>query len=834
MPEGKQSGDIQEQDAAFVSQFERDILENKRIIEDYDGKYASPAPDPNLQWQHPGKVLDLERLPHGLRLRCEHGVIELIWFAEDALRVRRLTNGNEDYFSYFVVDDLQPADATLNLPDDLPDVEHGSTELYIDTEHFTYIITTEDFGLTVETKDGHPIYNEFDGAAWREDGMKALHVQLMPSEASYGTGERAFDLNLRGRKVALWNVDPAGYRRGGDPLDTCISFYLGVHNQGAYGLLWDNPARASIDIGYSKTDELRLEAEAGPLCYYVFLGRDANAVMAAYTQITGRMPMPPLWALGYHQSRYSYFDENDIITVAQTLRDRNIPCDAIYLDIHYMDQYKIFTHDNKAFPDLKGTIDQLHEMGFKVVPILDPGVKVEAGYDGYEQGIEQGIFLSYPDGKLASGVVWPGLCHFPDFSSPKGRAYWQEQLNELLSTGIDGIWNDMNEPLIFDHDAPPRELPDYVQHNGDGRGGTHLQLHNVYGMQMGQASRAALKAHRPEKRQFTIVRAGAAGTQRDSLIWTGDNHSTWDDLRLSISMILQLGLSGVSFAGADIGGFNDDCPPELMVRWTQAGALLPFFRNHSSVNSARQEPWRYERPIEDMIRNAIELRYRLMPYLYSAFAECAFYGKPIVRPIFTAEPSNPHLRGIDDCFLVGDDLLVAPILQEGAIRRTVYLPEGDWYNFHTNERYSGSQLINVEAPLGTLPVFVHTGTALPMWPVMPSLNAQVIDELILRVYVDMGETHLYEDAGEGLDYQNGAYRWLTLECDETTDTFTVRRHVDGDYTPSYSRIKLEIGGASKNAEEITVDGNLLDQWDYADGLIRCTIDANFSEVVMQV
>lgn len=834
MSEDLQSSHIQDQDSAFAEQFKRIIIENKQKIAAYDARYAKATTTQALDWHKPGIVEALKRIEHGLLLTCTNGTLELIWFAEDCLRVRLLTDAAADYHSYYTVAGLKPHPLSFTLPNKLPDVEQDITELYIDTDRFTYIITTEDFGITIESRDGQPIFNEFDGVVWRDDGAVGTHIQLMPGEASYGTGERAFDLNLRGRQLALWNTDPAGYQRGDDPVNTCVSFYLGVHDYGAYGLLWDNPARGHLDIGYTKADELRIESEVGPACYYVFPGKTVNDVLAAYTNITGRMPLPPLWALGYHQSRYSYKTANEMLTVARTLRERNLPCDAIYLDIHYMDQYKIFTHDQEAFPDLAGMIAELHALNIKVVSILDPGVKVEAGYGGYDAGIAQDIFLKYPDGEPAAGVVWPGLCHFPDFSNPRGRDYWREQLSALLDAGIDGIWNDMNEPLIFNNDAPPSELPDYVQHTTANGTATHLQMHNLYGVQMGQASKAALASKRPGKRQFSIVRAGAAGTQRDSLVWTGDNYSTWDDLRLSIGMLLQLGLSGISFAGADVGGFNEDCPPELMVRWMQAGALLPFFRNHSAINSAYQEPWRYAPKYEGLLRDAIELRYRLMPYLYSCFAECAFEGKPIVRPLFTAEPGNPHLRSIDDCFLVGDDLLVAPILHEAALRRTVYLPEGDWYNFHTNERYSGGQLINVEAPLDTLPIFIHTGTTFPMWPVMQHLDPQAVTELTLRAYVDMGETHLYEDAGEGLGYLNGEFRWLTFQCDETADTFTIKRHVDGDFRPSYRQIRLEIGGASKNAAEILIDGERLQTWDYTDGLITCIVDADFATVKMTV
>lgn len=830
MPDEKKQDEkkqeINEFASEFIDPFQQQIIDNKKIVAQYDAQHAIKSSDKEAQWQTLGELKSYDVQGNRVLLRCENAYIELYFIADKILRVRVQPENDDfsDYFSYYV-DSLDSSIESLKIRD-------KDDYLLIEVGHYTYSIRREDSSLEVISKGLR--FATKDGAIFSDDGQVGLSIALEDNEASYGTGERAFELNLRGQKLDFWNTDPAGFERGDDPVNYCTSFYLGVNDKGPYGLLWDNSARGIFDIGATNPDELRITSEMGQLSYYLFFGDDVNNVMNAYTQVTGRMPMPPLWAIGYHQCRYSYMDEKEVLSIAKEMRDRNIPCDTIYLDIHYMDEYRIFTWNKEAFPDMKGMIDKLHAMGMKLVIILDPGTKVDEGYVGYDSGLEQDIFINYPDGKPVAGVVWPGLCHFPDFTSEKARQWWVEQLSPLLACDVDGIWNDMNEPLIFDDELPPLSLPDYTQQDKEGRGGNHLELHNIYGTLMGMASRTALDKHRPNKRQFSIVRAGAAGAQRYTSSWTGDNLSTWDELALSISMTLQMGLSGLAFTGADIGGFGRDCDGELLARWTQAGALMPFFRNHSAVNTIRQEPWSFGQPYEDIIREAIALRYRLMPYLYTAFAQNAYKGYPIIRPVFMAEPKNTQLRNIDDCYLLGEKVLVAPILKPASIRRTVYLPEGDWYNFNTNQRYAGKQIINVEAPLDTLPIFIKSGTVLPMWPVMQYAEEQAVDTLTLRVYTDSGETWLYEDAGEGLDYQNGASRWLTFRCQETSDSLVIERSVEGDFMASYQQIELQLIGSRKQINKIVVDGAEISNWSDENGIISVTISPDFESVRFSV
>jgi alpha-glucosidase len=577
----------------------------------------------------------------------------------------------------------------------------------------------------------------------------------------YGTGERTFGLNLYGRKLTFWNTDAGSYDRGLEPINYTIPFLVIVEEKEVKGIFVDNMHRGTVDIGYTTNGIIEFSFEGPARGVHTFTGTTVNDVIAQFTQHTGRMPMQPLWSLGHQQCRYSYMNQQEVLDLAKQFRERNIPCDVIYLDIHYMDNYKVFTWDKKAFPDFKGMIDQLHTMGFRLVVILDPGVKVEQGYVGYDNGIEEDVFVKYPDGTLVEGVVWPGVTHHPDFANSRVRQWWAKQVRPLLEAGVDGIWNDMNEPLYFGI-GEAISPQDYVMHDVDGVGAPHATRHNLYGHDMATASRLALETYRPNTRPFNITRSGYAGTQAVASSWTGDNKSTWDDLRISIPMNLNLALSGQSFTGPDIGGFARDTTPELVVRWYQACVLFPFYRNHSAVDTIYQEAWRFGERAENIIRQAIELRYTLLPYLYSVLAECHFEGTPIMRPIFTLDSANPHVRNVDDCYLVGDNILVAPVLEEITLRRMVYLPaDADWWTLDGKTHYKGGQFISVEAPLDTVPIFVRAGTALPMWEAQQHLG-QAPTSVNIRVYGGQGTTRVYQDAGEGLGYLNGEYAWTTF------------------------------------------------------------------------
>ncbi|HYP53152.1 MAG TPA: glycoside hydrolase family 31 protein, partial [Pyrinomonadaceae bacterium] len=586
-------------------------------------------------------------------------------------------------------------------------------------------------------------------------------------EVYYGFGEKAVGAWRNGHVLTMWNSDTYGYPPGLDPIYQSIPFFITLRQGHAYGLFFDNTYRTTFDMG--KTDPARYTfgAAGGELNYYVFTGgesRSPKTVVRDYTELTGRTPLPPLWALGFQQSRYSYFPEARVREVARGLRERRIPADVLYFDIDYMDGYRVFTWNREHFPDPPKMLRDLRAEGFRTVVIIDPGIKVDDTYAAYREGRAGGFFHKSADGSEFRAKVWPGLCAFPDFTDPRARAWFGTLYRQNLDEGVSGFWTDMNEPATFAPDNTPPQprifhdpkgtFPLSVRHAGDGQPGDHARYHNVYGMQMARSTFEGLRQLRPAERPFVLTRAGYAGVQRYSAVWTGDNVASWDHLRLSIPMLTNLGVSGVPFVGADVGGFSGDATPELFARWMQAAALTPFFRSHVEKGRQDREPWAFGPEVERISRAAIELRYRLLPYLYTLFREHEETGAPPMRPLwfeyphdFTVYTPPPHL----DVFLVGRDLLVAPVMTAGDVRRFVYFPRGDaWVDWWTGARYEGGTSATVDAPLDRLPLFARVGAAVPVIPVVQHTAERFKVGLTLVVVPGKdGEARIFQDSGDG-------------------------------------------------------------------------------------
>ncbi len=793
-----------------------DIKISDKDIERHDKRFAAVKQRPS-PWQTVGAVKRVLPYQRGLRFVCERGLVEVQWMAADCLRVRLRTDVGKipSPFSYAV--------SKMDWPLVPIETVDGDDALEMRSAAIVCRIGKRPFRIGLETLKGDLICLDRAGMRWQSDGAVALSMAMLPDESCYGLGERAYSLNLRGKRLKLWNHDPWKYGRGTDPLYYSIPFYLGVHSNGVYGLFWDNASRGSADLGAASANELTFEAERGELRYYLFSGNDVSSVLSRYTELTGRIRLPPLWALGYHQSRFSYMTQEAVFKLAEEFRERNIPCDAIYLDLHYMDGFRPFTWNRERFSNLRQLIAELHKRGFKVVAALNPGIKVDVENPIYKRETLQDVFLKYPDGEVLSAASWPGLCHFPDFTRPASCAWWVEQAKHLIAAGVDGLSNVMSEPSVLSQ-AGVQPLPDYIPHDNNGLGGEHRDSHNVYGMLMGRASLAALEKHRPGRRQWNMIRAGFAGALRYASSWTGANASDWDHLRLSISMILNLGLSGAPLTGADIGGYHGNADGELFTRWLQASCLLPLFRSHTAPGTLQHEPWAFGQPYEVINRVTIQLRYRLLPYLYSVVAQCKEYGWPVVRPLFMAEPDNHDLRAVDDCYLLGDAILVAPVLERGAVSRSVYLPPGQWYDYWANELLDGGQHIKVTAPLERLPLFVRAGAVLPVLPEMQYASQKSLEMLTLRVYPGDFETVLYEDKGEGLDYEQGDYRWVYVTCGWEESRLTIDRRVAGKYEPGYSKVKLEVVGFEEEPMEVRVDRQGAPLWFFDDELLELTVD----------
>ena len=633
-------------------------------------------------------------------------------------------------------------------------------------------------------------------------GDRRLSWRLEAAETLHGLGSRASGLDLRGRRYGLWNTDARSYYPGDDPLYLSIPFLLGVRDDLSYGVLWDNPSRGQVDVG-NWTDRVEFRGEAGELRCYLVVGSTPADVVREYTTLTGAAYLPPLWAMGYHQSRWSYTSAAEFLALAKRFRAESIPCDALYFDIDYMHGFRCLTWDHSAFPDMPGLQKSLHDDGFHTVTILDPGVKVDPAYDLYREGRRGKHFLRDSFDAELHRPVWPGDCAFPDFTDPHTRAWWSGRVADFVDeVGFDGIWNDMNEPSVM----VPRHgvtLPDETVHACDGHRATSAEAgHNVYGLTMAQASYQGLVAGRGKERPFNITRAGHAGIARNATNWTGDTRSSWEHLRLSITMALNLGVSGVPFTGPDIGGFRGDPDAELMTRWMQVASMLPFFRNHAAKTAPAREPWQFGAAATKNLRAAIELRYRMLGYLYSEYALGIEAGLPLVRPLFFDDPSDRELRAVQDAFLVGSQLLAAPVVVRGARRRTLRLPKGEWYTLDGAARAGGKEL-EVLAPLNHLPLFVRAGAAIMKWPVRQHVG-EPLRSVELHIYWGDGETTLYEDAGDGYGYQKDEWRRSVLTV--ATGARTVSRRVTGSFDPGYSNLSVTLHMAGDQPQQILVDG----------------------------
>lgn len=609
----------------------------------------------------------------------------------------------------------------------------------------------------------------------RFKGDRPLQVaSLSADECLYGLGERAADLNLRPGVYRMWNRDPGGsYGQNTDPLYLCIPVYLGQHLQGSYLIFYEN----SYDADFEFSDSARCEFSGPPLRYYVAIG-PVERCLDRYSLLTGRPPLPPRWSLGYHQSRWSYRSEAEIRDLAASFQGHDLPLSAVHLDLEYMRGYRVFTIDQERFPDLPGLSHDLRERGVRLVGILNPGVKQEPGYAVFDQGMAGGMFAPLPDSIPVSAPTWPGWSVFPDFTDPKVRSWWASQYPALLDQGLRGLWHDMNEPSTFAAWGDP-SIPLSTQHVMEGRESTHHQAHNLYALLMNKAGFDAMREHRPDQRPFLLSRSGWAGLQRYAWVWTADTESSWDALRGSIPTLLGLGLSGVPFCGCDIGGFLGQPGDELFLRWFQLGAFTPFFRTHSAVDSPPREPWRFPEQTLNIIRELLAFRYRLLPYLYSCAWEASQTGAPLMRPLFWADP-NPEYWESQDCFLLGDALLVAPVLRRGARHREVPLPRGDWYDYWSDEYLEGGRRVRVEAPLNRCPLFTRAGAVVPM---------AEDERLQLHIYAPrrgtLGST-LYSDSGDG----SGPERLDRFTVKGSAEGLNLRWGSSGVYPFPYSEVQI--------------------------------------------
>ncbi|MBK9732926.1 MAG: glycoside hydrolase family 31 protein [Chitinophagaceae bacterium] len=742
-------------------------------------------------------------IPNGNRFYFSDGIseVEVKVVSDEIIRVRVAPMGDFlEEFSY-AIDDHKFHLSRVEKRETADHYIIATNSVSCRVRKTDFLISFTDVNDLVINEDSIPMH-------WEENAEYGGYYvycskKCQEDEHFFGLGDKAADLDMLGKRYTMWGTDAYAYDRERDPLYKNIPFYIGIHNNVSYGLFFDNTFRSFFDFAGEVKDTVSFWSDGGEMQYYYIHGPHMMDVVKRYSMLTGSHPMPPLWALGFHQSRWSYYPEENVKELAKTFRDKKIPCDAIHLDIDYMDGYRCFTWNKKYFPNPKKMITELSDDGFKTIVIIDPGIKVDEQYWVFNEGRDNKYFCRRGDDYFMEGSVWPGRCQFPDFTNPKVRDWWGGLFKELVEQGVAGVWNDMNEPAVFGNGTFPLD----VRHNYDGYRGSHRKAHNIYGMQMVRATYEGLKKLQKNKRPFTITRSGYSGVQRFTSTWTGDNSATWDHLKLAIQMLQRLSMSGISFSGSDIGGFTGEPEGELYARWIQLGVFSPLMRVHSSGDTRDREPWTFGVAVEKIAKKFIELRYKLLPYIYSVFWENHKYQFPMLRPLAMSEQEVKENFARDDEFIYGDKLLVAPVIEKGALSRQVYLPKGIWYNFWDFSVLTGGKTYEIAAALDELPVFVKAGSVIPEYPVMQYVGEQQIDEMLLNVYYAPYhvKSFMFEDNGDTFGYEQDIYVEKEFSTHGNQHVLVIEQEAEGMYSPRYEHYRIKVYGIPFTVGKVFID-----------------------------
>jgi len=741
-----------------------------------------------------GKIASVAINGQSVNITTENAFANITVYSPNVIRVRIDKQKLAKDFSYAVIDQSQKTKATIT---------QNAQEINIQTDSLKAVIKKSPFAITFYTIGGETINEDETGltTSWVNESV-TTYKKMQDGERFIGLGEKTGPLDRRGNGYTNWNTDAFGYTTGQDPIYSTIPFYIGIHHNLNYGIFMDNTYQSDFNFGASNDRFSSFGARGGEVNYYFIYHKHIADIITSYTALTGRMKLPPLWSLGYQQNRYSYYPETEVFRIAQTLREKKIPADGITLDIHYMDHYKVFTWDKDRFPNPLAMTNKLKDMGFKLTVIVDPGIKVEKGYGVYDRGLNENIFIKYPDSTNYKGEVWPGWCNFPDFTNPKGRAWWGTEMKKYGADGISGIWNDMNEIATWGQKMPDNIIFDY-----DGKKASHLQTRDVYALNMARASYEGAKTAF-NKRPFVLTRAGYAGLQRYTAIWTGDNRSEDSHMLLGVRLLNSLGLSGVPFTGMDIGGFTGNPSQSLYARWIQVGAFNPYFRNHTAVNTKASEPWTYGEEVLEIARNYISLRYKLMPYLYSTFYEATQNGHPVMRSLaidYTFD-KNIYKDDFQNQYLFGSAFMVAPFEGDAKFGK-IYFPAGKWYDLYSGAVETGNQQKIVDITMHKLPVYVKESSIFPMQSLVQSTSEKPTDTLAIHVYKgDVNNKFVYyEDDGESYAYETGSYYKRIISYNPAANTITFDK-VEGSLTSKFKNIKLVLHGFNA-ATTVKLNGN---------------------------
>ncbi len=796
-------------------------------------------------------VTDIRTLPHGVEVHAGAAILRVDVMRDDLLRIRLSPDGRlpEDA-SWAVLPEARTAGLAIHPEVNATQIvlQTATMKVRIERSPMRLVIEDLDGNIINEDAPGHPV--EFTGPRDTQGGEFRVSKALRTDEHFFGLGDKTGPLDRRGEAFNNWNTDAFGFQESTDPIYKTIPFFLGERAGRYYGIFLDNTWRSSFDFGSSRRDSFSFGSDGGPLDYYFMYGPDPKKVVETYAFLTGPSPLPPLWSLGFQQSRYSYAPESVAREVATRLRKDKIPADVLWLDIDYQYKNRPFTVDPVGFPDMPKFVADMKAMHLHTIAITDLHVAAapNQNYTPYDTGVAADAFVKNPDGSTFIGVVWPGNSVFPDFTHQASREWWGTNYNDFVKDGFAGFWNDMNEPSVFN--GPGKTMPLDTVHRVDGTGfaartASHREIHNVFGMQNSRATFEGVLKLDPDNRPFVMTRASYAGGQRYAVTWTGDNSSTWNHLRMTTPMLVNLGLSGFAFAGADVGGFAGSPQPDLLTKWLEVAAFHPIDRDHSSKGTNPQEVWVNGPQPEAVRRRFIETRYRLLPYIYTHAEETSRTGLPLMRPLFLEFPreeKDGHPVDLDAAgeFMLGPDLLIAaPPYPDMVDKYTPTLPGEGWYDFWTGAKVPKVQSLSelvaasqaspdgttlqspamkeametieaslIEPKLDQLPVFVRSGAIIPMQAVTQSTEEVPGGPLELRVYPGTQcEGSMYLDDGHSFRYKQGEYLRLQYGCTMKDGSVSVQIGPrQGHFAPWWKQLEVVVYGWNAARATATLQG----------------------------
>lgn len=756
---------------------------------------------PRAQVTNIGPVESWKQTASGLEGKTASAWFRVQVYNPNTIRVRVSLNPEMDDFSYVLVDPENQENSEFSIE------EQGSRSIIVRTDAIDMEIEKiPAFRVIFRNKQGRVINEDVPGQGFGTSfiGQRStLYKNLFPDERFVGLGEVLGNLDKRGMAFTLNNTDTYKYGDPRMPMYVSIPFYIGIHDGEVYGLFYHNTYKTFFNFGISTPDFSSITAGGGDVDYFFIYDTSIRQIIYHYTSLTGRMPLPPRWSLGYHQSRCSYFPQQNVKILAETFRAKSIPVDCIVLDADYLHEYEPFRINTQRFPDLPGLTAYLKTMGIEVTASVNPGIKVDTTYSTYTDGMKKDVFVKFSNNSLYTADIAPSTNHFVDFTSPEAREWWADNMRFLSDNGIHGYWNDMNEPAVGGS-----YLPDNLWFNFDGHGASALEAKNLYGMLMARSSFESAVKYGGDRRPFVLTRSGFAGVQRYAAVWTGDNTAKDEYLLGGTLLNTQLGLSGLPFVGDDIGGYIGNTSKELFIRWMQVGMFSPYARNHKEAFALSNEPWSYGEEAEAISKEFIGFRYRLLPYLYSKFYEASRTGMPVVRSLCIDDPFDERVYDplYQYQFLCGDAILVVPVTSAEKIKKH-YLPSGQWYDLYSDEILEGNQEMERECPIHEIPLFVKASSVIPMQHLIQTTMEKPGDTLFIHIFygTESNIFEYYEDDGITMDYTNGAYfkRTITFDPEKQQILFSP---AEGSYPSVFKKIKCVIHGFYGSLNEVTVNG----------------------------